>query len=83
MKRILFCIDTKLTPRMRYSKRLIVNKRGFDNLVRKLRLLGLMYNSIPIRHGNMNRVAVLMNKVKVVIWKRGINQGDIYTDNYL
>ena len=66
MKRVLVCINTKLTPKMRYSKRLIVKKRDFSRLVKTLRLLGLMYNSIPIRHGNMNRVAVLMNKVREV-----------------
>ena len=62
--RYLICIDTKLTQKMRYSIRRIVKANVYKKVVDRCRLLGLAYNSIPIKPMNMDRVAVLMNEVK-------------------
>ena len=66
MKRILICIKPKLSRRMVNSTRLIVRKCNYDSAINRIRLLGLSYNSIPIKPINMNRVAVLMNGVKSI-----------------
>jgi len=66
MKRILVCVNSKLTCRMVNSYRKIVKQCDYKKLVRKLRLLGMSYNSIPIKPVNMNRVAVLMQRVKSI-----------------
>jgi hypothetical protein len=64
--RYLICIDTKLTQKMRYSIRKIVKARNYKKVIDRCRLLGLAYNSIPIKPANMNRVAVLMGQVKSI-----------------
>ena len=66
MTRYLICIDTKLTRKMKYSIRKIVKSCDYKKVINKCRLLGLAYDSIPIRPSNMNRVAVLMNEVKSI-----------------
>lgn len=66
MKRILICIKQKLSRRMINASRIIVKKCNYDMTISRIRLLGLSYNSIPIRPANMNRVAVLMDEVKSI-----------------
>jgi len=66
MKRILICIKPKLTRRMINSSRVVVKKCNYDNMISKIRMLGLSYNSIPIKPKNMNRVAILMQQVKSI-----------------
>ena len=66
MKHILICIKPKLSRRMINATRKIVRKCDYNLAIDKVRLLGLSYNSIPIKPANMNRVAVLMNKVKLI-----------------
>lgn len=62
----LICIDTRLTRKMRHSIRKIVSAYDYKKVIDRCRLLGLAYNSIPIKPMNMNRVAVLMNEVKSI-----------------
>ena len=66
MKHILICIKPKLSRRMVNATRVIVRKCNYKSVIDKVRLLGLSYNSIPIKPANMNRVAVLMNEVKSI-----------------
>ena len=66
MKRILVCIKEPLSCRMVHAYRKIVKQCDYRELVNKLRLLGMSYNSIPIKPANMNRVAVLMQRVKSI-----------------
>lgn len=66
MRRILICVKPKLSRRMINSTRIIVKKCDYKLVIKKIRLLGLSYNSIPIKPMNMNRVAVLMNQVKSI-----------------
>ena len=66
MKRILVCIKEPLSCRMLNSYKKIVKQCDYRGLVCKLRLLGMSYNSIPIKPANMNRVAVLMQRVKSI-----------------
>lgn len=66
MKRILICVKPKLSRRMFNSARLVVRKYDYNAAINKIRLLGLSYNSIPIKPANMNRVAVLMQQVKSI-----------------
>lgn len=66
MKRILICVKQKLSRRMVNSTRKIVRKCDYGTAINKIRLLGLSYNSIPIRPTNMDRVAVLMNEAKSI-----------------
>ena len=66
MKRILICIKPKLSHRMINSTRIIIRKCNYNSAINKIRMLGLSYNSIPIKPRNMNRIAVLMNEVKSI-----------------
>ena len=66
MKHILICIKPKLSRRMISATRLIVKKCDYTTAINKIRLLGLSYNSIPIKPANMNRIAVLMQQVKSI-----------------
>ena len=66
MKHILICIKPKLSRRMVNATRVIVRKCNYIPAINKIRMLGLSYNSIPIKPGNMNRVAVLMQQVKSI-----------------
>lgn len=66
MRRILITIKPKLTRRMVSATRLIVKKCNYVAAINKIRLLGLSYNSIPIKPANMNRVAILMQQVKSI-----------------
>jgi len=66
MRRILICVKPKLSRRMINSTRKIVKECDYKSAINKLRLLGLSYNSIPIKPANMDRVAVLMNEVKSI-----------------
>jgi len=66
MRRILICVKPKLTRRMFNSTRLIVKKCNYTSAINKIRMLGLSYNSIPIKPKNMDRVAVLMQQVKSI-----------------
>ena len=48
------------------ASKIIVKKCNYKSTIEHIRLLGLSYNSIPIKPINMNRVAVLMNGVKSI-----------------
>lgn len=66
MKRILICVKPKLSQRMVNSTIKIVKKCDYKSVINCIRLLGLSYNSIPIKPSNMSRVAVLMQQVKSI-----------------
>ena len=66
MKRFLFCIGDRLTPKMRRSLKLVVKNNTVENIKQYCRDKGMAYDMIPINKTNLNRLAVVLNQVKTI-----------------
>ena len=66
MKKFLFCIADKLTPKMRRSLKLVVKNNTIESIKQYCRDKGMAYDMIPINKANISRLAIVLNQVKSV-----------------
>lgn len=65
-EKFLVCIAERLTPKMRQSLKLEMEKNELDDVKSYCREKDLAFDIIPINATNFGRLAVVMNQVKSI-----------------
>lgn len=65
-EKFLVCIADRLTPKMRHSLKVEVEKKHLDAIKQTCREKDLSFDMIPINATNFGRIAVVMNQVKSI-----------------
>ena len=65
-EKFLVCIAERLTPKMRHSLKVEVEKKQLDAIKQSCREKNLDFDMIPINATNFGRIAVVLNQVKSI-----------------